>query len=219
MGMKDKIWTGLVLIIAVVFVGILVFSINTPNNQEFVPGIGGGPGDANSPTRPSRATLQILLTHHGVLASNHLSTLYDNKDTYETAASLEDNSQKIADNMADIGANREQFLTMWKGHIRSYEDYTQAVKNNNRSLTTQVRANLSSQAMEMGLILNQILPSISAEEVTKLMEEHINLTLSIAEAHAKADLTNKVALMTNASTQAVRFANTLYDAIENSQPQ
>lgn len=211
--MRDNTVIGLFVVAVLALFGWTVFSANQANRERngIIPGIGGGPG--NVTTTPAitdvRTDLELLLPEHGILASNHLQTIYDGGDTSATFQRLQNNSQQIAIVIETMGANRQEFLTMWNGHIQEYENYTRALKNNNEAGKTEAKEKLSMHAREMGTMINQLLPAISVDEGTKLMQDHINLTLSIIEAHAKGDTTAKLGQMTKASTQAVDFAHRL----------
>lgn len=217
--MKDGKWMSLLGIVAVAALGWVVYSSNQSRMDKngIVPGIGGGPGNETTITSANvRSSLQMLLPEHEVLANNHLQTLYDGKDTSETAKSLEDNNQQIALLIEQIGGNKEEFLSLWRAHITGYENYTKTLKNNDEAEKSQAKTELTANAIQMGNMINQLIPSVSSQEGRKLMQEHINLTLSIIDAHSKGNTTEKLEQMTKASKQAFDFANTLADGIEKS---
>lgn len=183
-----------------------------------IPGIGGGPPESaqfqSSPSAMSRVQLQTLLTQHGMLASNHLQNIYDGEDSSDSREELEGNSFALATYFASLGGSRDEFLMMWDGHIQEYENYTNALKNNDRSGTEEARAALSMHAQAMGRMTQMISPNFSEELVRQLMEEHIDLTLGIIEAHSRGDMTERTKLMGEASSQAIRFANTIADGLD-----
>ncbi len=216
---------GIGLILLVFIVGSHITGKNPNLTTGFVPGVGGGPGNLASPysavspsARPSRLDLQLLLTQHGTLAANYLMILYDGKDATQAAADLNSNSQKISDMLADLGANRSDFLNMWQGHISSYTEYTNAEKSHDEAKMNNVKADLANQSQQMGITLNQIIPNLPPQQAASLVQEHINLTLAIVDAHAAGDLGNQASLMTQASTQAIKFANAIADALNMASP-
>lgn len=215
--MRDNILPVLAIVATAAVIGWAVFSSNDVATLEgIVPGIGGGPGE--SPLATQSATqasdLRVLIPEHGILASDHLQRLYDGENTSETSQRLEDNNQKIASVIESMGGNKEDFLNHWRAHITSYENYTNALKNNDRNGTSQARNELSNHATEFGRVINQTIPNISADEARRLMEEHIDLTLSIVEAHARQDTSEQLRQITAATNQAINFANTLMSGIQ-----
>lgn len=209
--MKHSSIIGVVLVAVIIFSGLTILSNKKGEDSGFVPGIGGGPGNIRE---FPRSRLQLLLNEHGTLASAHLSALYDAKDTAQTTTDLELNNQKIADLLVPVGFNREEFLRMWEQHIISYEEYTKAVRSNDRHMTDQIRIRLGNQAREMGIMMNKALPATLVETLSQLTQEHIDLSLGIIEAHARGDSHQKVTLMDKASAQAIKFANIIADGVD-----
>lgn len=164
----------------------------------------------------TRVKLQALLNEHGILTGSYLTALYDGKDTTDSAKNLDENSQKLADFVSGLGAPKDRFLTMWQDHIKGYEDYTQALKTQNQTGTADAKAGLDTQADKMGEMINKLLPSISPEHGTDLMKEHIDLTLSIIDAHAKGDSVTYAAEVAKAAAQATKFGSELADGFEQS---
>lgn len=218
MSNRSLIALALVLLVGIVGWGIYNSTNQTSKMNEFTPGIGGGPGNLTDPqaTTPSRTQLQTLLNQHGILASNHLQTLYDGNNTSETSANLDRNSQDIANFMSQLGANREEFLKMWRQHITEYENYTNALRNNDTAGADQARDRLETASSNMGQMFNQIIPDVSADRATQLTQEHIALTLSIIDAHSRGDTSEKFSQIAEASLQATNFANELMDGLERS---
>jgi hypothetical protein len=214
-----------VLAIVLILVGFFGFAAltretNAPNGQ-FIPGIGGGPGDVIVSPEPSetRIRLESLLTQHGTLGSTHLENVFDGKGDSNIVAQLESNTQQIVSQMVEYGAPRDEFNMMWRGHMSEYENYTEALKNNDRVGTDLARRNLGDHSVHMGAMINQLFPSLPVDQVKDLMNEHIDLTLSIIEAHSRGDSDQKLANMDKATDQAVRFASVLANAIQESNTQ
>jgi hypothetical protein len=173
-------------------------------------GIGGGPGE-NTADTAFRDQFLTLLPQHGNLAATHLINLYDGKDTSTTSRRLESNAYQLADVIKQLGtsADRAVFLQAFRGHIKEYENYTQALKNNNPVAMNTAKENLRMHAMEFGDLANKLMPTISKTRGTQLMTDHISLTLAIIDDHAKGDNEKLQTDKKNATMQAEKFAEEL----------
>lgn len=211
-------------IIALIVIAALGWGVfNTNSNRDNTPefGVGGGPGNTSNQTTNQTNiddgfNLNALFQEHAISATLHLQNLYDNKDTTESEKNVEENSVKVAEffDKHIEGDIKGEFLNMWDGHNKEYENYTRALKAGDRNGTAQARGNLARQATEMGTMVNQWIPALPADRFTQLMNEHVDLTLSIIEAHASGDNAAKATQTAKASTQAVGFANTITDALD-----
>ena len=174
-------------------------------------GIGGGPETTNF-----NSQFRILLPEHGNLAIQHLTDLYDGRDTPDTSRNLEDNALKLGDVIKQLGtaADREAFLRSFRGHIDEYEIYAKGRKENKPAAMNTAKENLQMHAMDFGNLANKLMPSISEQRGTELMNEHVTLTLAIIDAHAKGDTAQKLRLIKAANAQALRFADELAKGAE-----
>jgi hypothetical protein len=211
-----------IVVILVAFFGFaaLTRETNDPKGQ-FIPGIGGGPGEVIVSPEPSetRIRLEALLTQHGTLGAEHLENVFEARGDSNIVAQLESNTQQIISQMVEYGAPREEFTRMWRGHMSEYENYTRALKNNDLDGVDQARGNLTNHAADMGVMINRLFPSLKADQIKNIMNEHIDLTLSIIEAHSRGDSDQKLSKMDQATDQAIRFASTLAEGIEESRLQ
>lgn len=199
-----------------------VRTVNSPNKNagtEMEFGVGGGP-PTQSPSTGTTTTddelnLDVLLQEHALNASFHLQDLYDGKNVDDSGARLQENSNKIADYFAyRTGIDRGEFLSMWNGHIREYENYTKALRDNSQQARALARENLNMQAVMMGTELNKVVPNLPSEKVEKLMNGHTDLTLSIIEAHATGDTSGKFARSNQAIIQSVEFADEIAESLQ-----
>lgn len=172
-------------------------------------GIGGGPNDQQSSNY--QIEFRTLLTEHGNLATLHLGKVYDGQSIADTSRKLEDNSNKLADLIKELGtaADRTAFLRAFRGHIQEYENYTVGVKEDDQQAKAAAKENLKMHAMDFGNLANKLMPTISEEKGTKLMNDHVNLTLAIVDAHASGDRSKKLEAMYRANQQALQFAGEL----------
>jgi hypothetical protein len=214
---------NLIITLAIIFVvGLIGWGVYNPepdiaqDRQVVDGGIGGGPGEVlQSPQQISPQTdLQRLFVNHGTSASEYLQAYYDGTNITEKEALLNENTEQLAAAVEQLGGSREAFLVSWQGHIDEYKNYTTALKNNDREGTAQARGTLNTHAEDMGRMISALAPAVSAEMAARLMNEHIDLTLSIIEAHARGDEAEKMAQSTRASVQAIRFANIVEDGLE-----
>lgn len=174
-------------------------------------GIGGGPEppDENN----FRVQFQTLILEHSNLAITHVTALYDSEDTSETARKLEANTQKLADVFKQLGTatDRELFLQAFRGHIRDYENYTKARKDNNQPAMNKAKEDLRMHAIAFGDLVNKLMPTISRESATQLMSDHMSITIAVIDAHANGDAEKELSEIHHAKAQGVQFANALAD--------
>lgn len=224
--MKSMIMIAAIFIVFLGVAGLLIFYDSSSTSQaEQNPEVAGvnaentlSPAPNSSPSAsPSslRIRLQTLLSEHTVLTGRHLESYYDDLAVTETEDALNENSLRIAELAAELGASEQAFLSMWDKHIDGYENYTKSLRDKDERTQTVTKAELDTLGEEMGQMIHKLIPAATIEEVTDLMNEHIALTLSIIEAHAKGDQAEKLTQEGKATIQAVKFANTLSDAIEN----
>ena len=218
---------GYITIVVLAVIAVFLWSAgrvtrNNNNLQSTGPeyGVGGGPGfdlskSGNQTTIDESVKLNALMQEHAINASFHLQDFYDGKDTGVTSGKLQQNSIEVARFFErKIGVDENSFLSMWDAHIREYENYVNALKNNDRTGTAEARSSLNNHSTMMGAMINRAKPNIPTSEVARLMNEHVDLTLSVIEAHAKGDTAEKLSQSSKASAQAVAFADALIDAIE-----
>lgn len=194
-------------------------NVNAPTQTASGPeyGIGGGPPEppnTGNTTVDDEGSLNVLLQEHAINTSFHLQDLYDGKNVNESGARLQDNANKLADFFANrVNIDRNEFLSMWNGHIREYENYTRAIKNNDSDGATKARENLSMHSVMMATELNRVVSSLPTPKIEQLMNQHIDLTLAVVDAHAAGDTAEKLSRSTQASTQAVEFADEIIGGI------
>lgn len=220
-------------IIAVVAIGILV-AVNANETNDLQTGVGGGPENNqmtqtnptpqpnttdNDITLRERGNLHRLFQEHAVAASMHLQRIYDGEETTDTAQRLSRNGQQIVQTIAQVTNSPDassQLLPMWQAHITEYEAYTMGLKENDTAAMQQAHDNLEMHAEEFGPLMNSLVPSLSANRATQLMNEHVDLTLSVIDAHAEENTTEKLARSAQASTQAAEFAEAIVPDTSNS---
>lgn len=173
-------------------------------------GIGGGPNDTISSVN-YKEQFRTLLAEHGTLTTVHLTNVYDGNDTAATSGLLEDNAQKLGDIFKKLGttADKEAFLKTFRGHIDEYEIYTKGRKENKLEAMSTAKENLQMHALDFGKLVHKLMPSISEQRGTQLMNDHAALTLGIVDAHASGNAANKLEAVKNAKIQATEFADEL----------
>lgn len=156
-------------------------------------------------------TLNNLLIEHCVITTVHLQALYDKKDTSTSAKLLNDNGKHIGDFLeSKYGVKaKEAFIPMWQKHILLYENYTRAIKGKDTVAEQDAKNQLSSLANDMGTFFNKLDGNFTPETVTSLMNDHINVTLSIIDAYARHDQATMVKQIKAGTDQAARFASYL----------
>ena len=188
-------------------------------------GVGGGPADEETTPRPDALSTRLLVNNlfreHGTLATLHMQALYDGKDTKPTSQLLETNAQQVASIIGSVYGDsaRTDFLSMWKQHISLYEEYTKALKAKDTQEQKTVREKLAALSEDMGKMVHQMSPNFSQAMVTKLMREHVTLTLSIIDAYAANDQDEFITTIKTAADQASRFSQYIFDGMQDAKPQ
>jgi hypothetical protein len=208
------------LIVAILLFGTVIgwtyFAVQSDQTASYPQaGIGGGPNDTVS-SKNYDTEFRTLLTEHGNLASGHLMNLYDGRSTSESARALEENAELLGDVIKELGtaADREAFLRTFRGHIDEYEIYTKGLKENKPAAMNTAKENLQMHAMDFGNLVHKLMPTISEERGTELMNAHANLTLAVIDAHAKRDNAKGLEAARAANTQAIQFAEELAKGAE-----
>jgi hypothetical protein len=204
-----------IIVVIVILVGYVVWSVfnTSARTQNATTNVTGTNVTADLQTR---VNLHALLTEHGNVAASHLSDLYDGKDTKETGKKLEENTQKLADMIEELGTaeDREAFVTTFRGHIKEYENYTMGLKDQDETKMTAAKEMLMQHAADFAALTNKLIPAVTAQRAEELMNEHGTLTLGIIDAHAQDDPTKKLTFMKDATVQANKFADELVKGIQ-----
>lgn len=202
--------------------GVALTTAPNPTETGMQVGIGGGPGIEEESTRSSisQSKLQSLFREHGTLAILHMQAIYDGKDPSATADQITKNSREVSSIIGTAyGAEaRTNFSTMWQQHINYYEEYAKALKTGDQKKINETKYKLDSLALEMGDMIHQFSPNISADAVTKYTNEHVMLTLSAVEAYASKNQTEYVTQVKSAGDQAGRYADFMYKGIQDARP-
>ncbi len=203
------------------FLGWAIAMIATPGVGTQLPtvGVGGGPEEARDPITSTfntkatnlRVQLNSLLREHAVLTTSYLQTIYDGKDAASLEQNLNSNSNEISQLIQNVyGENaKDEVLNIWRGHIDEYRKYTLARRNNNAEEMNMSRKRLNTIATNFGETFDAVSDNLSSQTITGLMNEHINGTLAIIDAHANKDETRKSQELSSAFDQAGRFADTI----------
>ena len=138
-----------------------------------------------------RKTLNLLLAEHvylGAAATN--AALNGNQKEFEAAAAaLDANSQALAAANGSVygQAAADAFLPLWRKHIGFLVDYTQAVAAGDKAKQEKARNDLMAYAKDFGAFLHSASPSLPAEAVTALVEEHGKSFLLVIDDQAAGD--------------------------------
>ncbi len=171
--------------------------------------------DKTNPTT-IRLNLNRLLMEHATLTTLHLQALYDGKDTGPSATLLEENANAIADVfVSNTNVSSEQFLSIWREHIRQYERYTMAVKQKDTNTMQDARTQLQSLSTQFGRLLNVRNRAITPDMLAQHMNKHAEGTLSIVDAHSEARQGEEITRIKMGSDQAKEFADMLAAALAN----
>lgn len=163
-----------------------------------------------------RLTLNRLLMEHAILTSLHLRALYDGRNTDPTRMLLADNAAKIQDVfVSNSNISSEQFYSIWDEHMRQYERYTVALKNNDANGMTDARNRLNDLANQFGSLLDRNNRAITGEMLATHMRNHTNGTLAIMDAYAPQDHDQIIYRTKTALDQAKEFADMLAAAFTN----
>jgi hypothetical protein len=182
------------------------FAVRSEDSSLFPQvGIGGGP------ETDSNASLTTLFTERTILTVTHVTNLYDGNDTTNTAHELEINTQNIGENIKKLGtaADKEMVVLIFENTLKEYEAYTKGLKGNNPELTNRAKENLQMQAMDFGNLIHKLLPTISEQKGTTLMDNQNIAMIKVIETHAQGNTLIKANAIEKANTQALQFAEEL----------
>jgi hypothetical protein len=199
---------GIVAIVILVGALLITGDQNRIEVNNLQPGIGGGPPNMDTNfdlNLQERSQLHPLLQEHAAIAAMHLPRLYNGEDITETTEKMQENTEKLSEFYND----NPRFVNSWREHIEMYEAYTLALKENNSEEVQIIKGQFTDHSREFGQIINSITPSVTEDEAADTMNEHAILTLSIIDAHAQNDDSEKAAQIAKASAQAIEFAETL----------
>lgn len=155
-----------------------------------------------------RLNTNALMREHTVMTGEMLAALYLGKNTSRMEQLMNDNTNMMAtllDTYYGAGA-KNTFVSLWNQHMQEYKNYTMAAKNNDTTKMNTARKNLQAIATKLG---NMFPDKNNASEVTSMMHDHVNGTLSLVDAIKKNDPTQIANLSKNGYDQAGDFADTI----------
>lgn len=134
-------------------------------------------------------TLSKLFALHLTMTSIYLQQLYDGKDSTASLNVLETNTEKIAGVFEELYGSEanEQFIKLWKGNIDQYENYAKALKKNDDEGMKKAKIALDEQSNQIGVWIHKIIPTIDDVDMTRIMQEQVQITLLIINAYAVDD--------------------------------
>jgi hypothetical protein len=171
--------------------------------------------DKTNPTT-IRLNLNRLLMEHATLATLHLQALYDGKDTGPTGNLLDQNANALADVfVSNTNVSSEEFLSIWREHIRQYERYTMALKQKDTMTMQDARTKLQDLSTQFGRLLNVHNRAITPDMLAQHMNKHVEGTLLIIDAHAEGNQNDEITRIKMGSDQAKEFADMMAAALAN----
>lgn len=193
----------------------------------FVPGIGGGPEEAEqvvpytNTMSDFRVQLNSLLKEHTVLASEYLKNIHDNKDGAAFKTQLDQNTEILSEMVGEMYGNdaRRQFQDLWNTHMAYYVSYTHALREGQMEEAQRAEDSLLLHAQRTGETMQQVDRNFSQARITDLMSEHVRLTLAVINAYAAGNDELLSINMKRAYDQAGEFADYLGQAIAASRPE
>lgn len=170
-----------------------------------------------------RKTLNLLLAEHvflGAMATN--AALNGNQQEFEAAAAaLDVNSQAIAAANGSVygQAAADAFLPLWRKHIGYLVDYTQAVSAGDAEKQEQAKQNLMQYAKDFGAFIHSASPSLPAEAVAALVEEHGKLFLVVIDEQAAGNDKAAYTAVMKAAEQVQSIADAHAQAVVQQYPE
>ena len=181
-----------------------------------------GPTSATS-AAALRKTLNLLLAEHvylGAMATN--AALNGNQKEFEAAAAALDlNSQTLAAANGSIygQAAADAFLPLWRKHIGYLVDYTQAAAAGDDAKKEEARNNLLQYAKDFGAFIHSASPSLPADAVTALVEEHGKSFLLVIDEQAAGDDAQAATDLMKAAAHMQNIADAHAEAIVQQFPE
>lgn len=214
---------GLLGLIAGLLIGWGVTAATTPDSSLPTVGVGGSPDGAQSATSKAsnlRINLNSLLREHGVVGLQFLQNVYDGKETDALTSMISTNSNNILDLVGMVWGNeaKDEFGKMWTDHMNLYRTYTEALKNKDNARKTEAKQDLQELADKMGNAFSSRDQKVNAGDFSRMMEDHINITLDTIETYAAGDNDAVTNNMKEGYDQAGVFADFLTNAALNANP-
>lgn len=159
----------------------------------------------------ARLRLNSLMKEHTIMSAASLSAVYAGIEAERLEDLMDANSNQIASIMESAyGANmRDTFAQLWNAHMVEYRNYTQAVKDSDEPATNTAKVNLEKIASDLGTLFDENGQNQTKAIVELLMNEHINGTLSVVDAIAKADGNEASNMLKAGYDQSGAFADAL----------
>jgi len=149
------------------------------------------PGSPESPASTLRATLNLGLREHAIVAAMATGSALGGRDAEFKAAAgaLDANSVDIAKAIGSVyGANAEKaFLPLWRKHIGFVVDYTTGLATKDKAKQDQAVADLLRYSEDFGAFLSAANPNLPKSTVAELVKGHIVTLKDVIDAQAAKD--------------------------------
>lgn len=149
-----------------------------------------GTASPNTAAVNLRATLDMLLGGHAVLAQMAMQAGYSGAPTYSAVAGvLGQNTANLASAIASVygPAAGSEFQTMWTGHINDFVNYTVATKNNDPSGQQAALNALAQYKTQFAQFLAGADPYISPTTLADSLQVHITQLIATFTAYVHKD--------------------------------
>jgi hypothetical protein len=180
-------------------------------------------GAIESPASKLRATLNLALREHAILAAMATgSALGGRSAEFEAAAwALDGNSVDIAKAIGSVyGADAEKaFLPLWRKHIGFVVDYTTGLAAKDKTRQGKAVADLIKYSEDFGAFLSSANPNLPKSTVAELVKGHIVTLKDVIDAQAAKEWAKVYSNLRMAASHMAMIADPLGMAIAKQFPE
>jgi len=148
-------------------------------------------GSTESPESALRATLNLALREHAIIAAMATGSALGGRTAEFNAAAgaLDGNSIDISKAIGAVyGADAEKaFLSLWRKHIGFFVDYTTGVATKDKAKQDKAVADLIRYGDDFGAFLSAANPNLPRSAVADLVKTHVVTLKDVVDAQAAKD--------------------------------
>jgi hypothetical protein len=179
-------------------------------------------GSSASPAATLRATLNLALREHAIIAAMATGSALGGRDAEfkAGAAALDGNSVDIAKTIGSVyGPDAEKaFLSLWRKHIGFVVDYTTGLATKDKAKQDKAVADLIKYSEDFGAFLSSANPNLPKSTVAELVKGHIVTLKDVIDAQAAKEWPKVYSNLRMAASHMAMIAEPLGMAIAKQFP-
>lgn len=176
----------------------------------------------HNPTKQEvQSSLQALLEEHVTLLSTAVRSLIQNQADYQTIVrSLDANSFTLSERIGSVYGKPvgEQFLTLWKGQITSYLQYTKDAKDGYRGNAQKQLPTLTSFPEKLSSFFLKVNPKTQQSSLKSAMSQYVAQMKTVIDTYVSKDFAASYAQQSIAVKHMNAIATILLDDMVADKP-